>query len=307
MHIADPGCLDEQDLGHLAPNRKIYSIGENTNPDTMKWNVIALTLIAAFSLMLVSMIGLVVAQEETGDPQLSYKQPTLYMKSDADDENGRQWMDADPDMNGSVASHTSINTVGSGTKGETYTQDPALDHTLYLDPAAGNIVIHLHMERQDSGAHDTTVHFQMSAGNIAVDEEVSSSDDANWHLEANLSEDQTEIPADTTITFSWDYNFQGSGQYTMYCDGSSYITFPVAKDTDNDGTPDTIDDDDDGDGYSDEKEISAGTDPLDANSYPSGSSGGGSDDESDNPLPGFESLIVLAAAPVAIIAFRRRF
>ncbi len=272
----------------------------------MRWNVIALTLIAAFSLVLVSMIGVVVAQEE-GDPQLSYKQPTLYMKSDSDDDSGRMWMDANPDMNGSVASHTSPNTLGSGTHGETYNQDPALDHTLYLDPSAGNLVIHLHMARYDSGTHDTTVHFQLSAGNIAINAEVPEAEPDHWHLETNLSDDQTEIASDTTITFSWDYDFSGSGQYEMWCDGSSYITFPVAKDTDNDGTPDTMDDDDDNDGYSDEKEIAAGTDPLDPNSKPSGGGGGGDDDESSNPLPGFESLMVLAAAPVAIIAFRRRF
>jgi len=275
----------------------------------MKWNVIALTLIAAFSLVLMGMIGLVVAQEEPeGDPQLSYDQPTLYMQAEGD--GSHLWMDALMPTNESEQSHTDGAETGSGTKSEDYAQDPALDHTLYLDPEAGDVIIHLHMERLDTGFHDSTVHIQMSAGPITVDEEVSSTDgdDANWHFEVNITEEQTEIPSGTTITFHWDYDWQaGSAQYRMHTDGSSYITFPVELDTDNDGLPDRIDDDDDNDGYSDEKETAAGTDPLDANSHPSGSSDGGSDDDSDNPIPGFESLIVLAAVPVAIIAFRRRF
>ena len=40
------------------------------------------------------------------------------------------------------------------------------------------------------------------------------------------------------------------------------------KDTDNDGIPDIEDPDDDNDGYTDEEEISAGTDPLDPDDYP---------------------------------------
>jgi len=270
----------------------------------MKWNVIALTLIAAFSLMLVSMIGLVVAQEEEGDPQLSYKQPTLLLKCDSEGEDGRTWMDANPDMNGSTASHSTPTYIGSGTHSETYTQDPPLDHNLYLEPE-GALIIHLHLDRQDSGTHSLAVTIRLSAGDIQVNEDVESDDDSNWHYETNVSAEM--IASDTTITLDWEYTYTGGGGYTMHTDGSSYVTFPVAVDTDNDGTPDTMDDDDDGDGYSDEKEKSAGTDPLDANSHPSGSSDGGSDDDSDNPLPGFESLIVLAAAPVAIIAFRRRF
>jgi len=215
-----------------------------------------LTLIAAFSLMLVSMIGVVVAQEEEGDPQLSYKQPTLYMKAEGD--GSHLWMDSLMPTNESEQSHTDGSETGSGTKSEDYAQDPALDHTLYLDPQAGDIIIHLHMERLDNGFHDSTVHFQLSAGPITVNEEVSSTggDEANWHLEINLSEEQTEISSGTAISFHWDYDWQaGSAQYRMHTDGSSYITFPVELDTDNDGSPDRIDDDDDNDGYSDEKEL----------------------------------------------------
>jgi len=146
------------------------------------------------------------------------------------------------------------------------------------------------------------VHITLSAGDIQIDTDVNSSDDANWHYETNISVES--IDKDTTISFTWEYSFMGAGAYTMYTDGSSYITFPVALDTDGDGIPDTMDTDDDNDGYTDAEEEEAGTDPLDPNSYPEEKSRSNSD--SGNPLPGFEGALFGAAVPTAIIAMRRR-
>ncbi len=57
------------------------------------------------------------------------------------------------------------------------------------------------------------------------------------------------------------------------------------KDTDGDGVIDTLDDDDDGDGYTDQEEFEAGTDPLDENDFPStlptDTDGDGTPDASD--------------------------
>lgn len=55
------------------------------------------------------------------------------------------------------------------------------------------------------------------------------------------------------------------------CKISNQVTLTVRIcDNDGDGIPDDTDPDDDNDGYSDEEEIEAGTDPLDATSHPSG-------------------------------------
>jgi hypothetical protein len=284
---------------------RLIELKKISRGDTMRWNVVVLSLVAALSLLLVNMVGLAAAQEDEGDPQPSYAQPTLFVKGDNDRaEDSTNWMDADPNTNGSQ-SHQSDTYLGSGTHGETYLLEPPLDHALYLDPEAGNIILHLHMDRQDTGGHSAAVTLTFSAGNIAVTADVEDPDDQNWHYEINLSEDQTVIDAETQISFEWEYSFTGGGGYQVYTDGSSFIQFPIALDTDGDGVPDTIDSDDDNDGYSDEKEISAGTNPLDPQSHPSGD-GGSSSDDSSNPLPGFEGIILLAAAPVAIIAFRRR-
>ncbi|MCZ0726061.1 putative Ig domain-containing protein [Aerococcus kribbianus] len=54
-------------------------------------------------------------------------------------------------------------------------------------------------------------------------------------------------------------------------DGSSAketVNITVQRDTDGDGKPDVTDTDDDGDGFTDEEEIAAGTDPKDENSMP---------------------------------------
>ena len=48
----------------------------------------------------------------------------------------------------------------------------------------------------------------------------------------------------------------------------------ILRDTDSDGTPDTLDEDDDDDDYSDDEEIAAHTDPKDANSKPTAASRG---------------------------------
>src|SRR5699024_9095160 len=63
------------------------------------------------------------------------------------------------------------------------------------------------------------------------------------------------------------------------------VIITVQRDTDGDGDPDVTDPDDDNDGFTDEEEIDAGTDPKDPNSYPEDKSDNVDDNDGDNVQP----------------------
>jgi hypothetical protein len=74
-----------------------------------------------------------------------------------------------------------------------------------------------------------------------------------------------------TVTIPSDFS-NNSVAYYCYLHSSMVGSISVVEsndpDNDSDGTPDSTDLDDDGDGYTDIEEATAGTDPLDPNSYP---------------------------------------
>jgi len=111
---------------------------------------------------------------------------------------------------------------------------------------------------------------------------------------------EVSVLPDTTA-FSWDFDTDGDGMMDSVdtdddgdgvLDGSDFRP----RDTDDDGLPNHVDDDDDNDGISDVDEIAAGTDPLNALSFPF------------VPVSSFVGLIALFLGLIAAGAmiFRRR-
>lgn len=97
-----------------------------------------------------------------------------------------------------------------------------------------------------------------------------------WQLYANVN---LNAQGDYSVTNT--INTSGRADFVaVCCDGqnncklSNQVTLivnPCGGDSDGDGVPDSIDPDDDNDGWSDDDEIGAGTDPLDPNSHPTAS------------------------------------
>lgn len=246
----------------------------------MKRIFAALAFVTACMLFLSLVLVIpITGQQEEPDPQPSAEQNTFYMKGNSD--GSTIWMDANPDMNDSAASHD-LSYLGNGEITEQYDQDPPLDRELIFEDN-GTLIIHLHLQRSDSGAHSTGVHLRLRAGGETLfDGDVTSNDEANWHWEGPIPVGM--VNSTDNFIFTWSYTFTGNGACTMYTDGSSYITLPIVGDSDGDGQDDVDDDDDDGDGYTDEEEIEAGTDPKDPNDHPSTAPKGKSDDSDDDEL-----------------------
>lgn len=78
------------------------------------------------------------------------------------------------------------------------------------------------------------------------------------------------------------------------------------SDLDGDDIHDDEDTDDDGDGYTDEEEDLAGTDPRDPKDYPQEAPSKPDDDDDDDGIPGFGFTAIMALLLVGIIAFNRR-
>ena len=115
------------------------------------------------------------------------------------------------------------------------------------------------------------------------------------------------IDEGTALSLRIDWTLStGDNEWTIYMNDESYIDLPIAPDFDNDGEPDYLDDDDDGDGYTDDEEVAAGTDPQHPDDYPGVGGGNGGDDGDDDAFPGFEAPMVVAGIACIILLRRRR-
>lgn len=111
--------------------------------------------------------------------------------------------------------------------------------------------------------------------------------------------DNSSAQKDSVLTFQifWTQDM-GPYEWTIYTDGTTYIDYPIALDTDDDNTPDFMDEDDDNDGFSDEDENIAGTNPVDPNDIPK-------TNDDDGFIPGFESSLLIVALVSGTIIIKR--
>jgi len=87
-----------------------------------------------------------------------------------------------------------------------------------------------------------------------------------------------------------------------------YWEFTMEGDTDGDDIPDSLDSDIDNDGYSNEEELEAGTDPYDKDDHPTGKEDKNEDDGDDNwllPVMGLVVILIVFGAIKTIILKRR--
>ena len=87
----------------------------------------------------------------------------------------------------------------------------------------------------------------------------------------------------------------------------------IQRDLDEDGIPDVTDSDDDNDGYTDEEEMQAGTNPMDESNYPGNSSGFSTQNQGKLPQTGesqnifkFVSGSVIAAVSALMLALNKK-
>ncbi|UCE37209.1 MAG: hypothetical protein JSW00_17315 [Thermoplasmata archaeon] len=245
----------------------------------------------------------------SGDPQPSYANNILYLHYDDDqDGDNRSWMNASADM----ISGGYSGSAGIGSFTLDFPMKPSLDRILLPDPDVQyNVVVTLHLDADATNPLNPisplrNVCIELNIGNSQTRAEAPDNVDPGY-ITFNLHIGMNRIENGTSILLTVHFEVI-EGSYNLHADGSSLITFSLLEDTDFDGDPDSTDLDDDNDGFTDEKEIAAGTDPKDPNSKPSSDgddgNGGGFVSQSWPWILGITVLIIIVL--VVVFVYKKR-
>jgi len=166
------------------------------------------------------------------DRQPSPGNNVLYFHSTSNDQNHDHPMNAkQPDENFSGNS-VFARWVGNGPVQETFTENPVLDHNLKFT-SNGSVVIEVHMEK--AGFISSSSSFQLKAGQNVIGQGSDDDSDGNNIYHVEFQPNVQEINASENLQVSVGNSFTGEGEYTIYTDGSSWVSLPLENATNNTG------------------------------------------------------------------------
>ncbi len=219
---------------------------------------------------------------------------------------GRLWVNSASDDNESAASnHQERTQIGTNDwyYGFPVREGPdngsALNTTMYFEPDNATVSGQVHIEFVSG--EPTTLTFKLVLEGTDLGSQELDYDNGGYYAYTFAIGDNVTADAGEELVFEihWEES-TGQNEWTIYLDETTYVDFPIALDTDNDGTPDHLDEDDDNDGFTDAEEEEAGTDPLNPNSKPTGDNGDGpgnnetDDDDDDEFIPAFGTVLTIS-------------
>jgi len=257
------------------------------------------TLILAMLIGLTALMSL--AEGSAPLPDDDNPRGYLHCENDEDDA-GRLWLNSvHNDSESAPHNHKS----GTGTVTTTegygfpYREGPdntsSLDHALYFRESNAMVTGQVHIEFDTNEPDNLTFSLTdngQDIGSQLMDYET----DGTYQFSIELP-DNTTVQEGHELLFhvNWEQSW-GQYEWTIYLDDTTYIDFPIATDTDDDGEPDHMDEDDDNDGYTDEEEAAEGTDPLDPEDHPiEEQQNGGDGEDEDDDEEWYEDTMVLGS------------
>lgn len=241
------------------------------------------------------------------DDDLSHENNVLYLHYDEDQPtSSRHWMDTER------ANVTTSYGLTVGLTGE-FTFDfqlrPPLAHTLPLDGSVPhNLLVRLHLEAESINPYPLkNVWIEWTYGDAVIHSDAPDNVDPGI-IDFDLDISATAILNGTDVMLRVHFEVRAQTTFTFFTDTTSNVELKILRDNDLDGDPDTTDPDDDNDGYTDDEEVIAGTDPLDPDDHPTpddnGDDGDGGDD--DNGYVVYLLILVVVIILVSVIVLRRR-
>lgn len=206
---------------------------------------------------------------EAGDPHLkngNYTSGIFYLWHRGQHDEYDYFMNADE--NGMVNSEDSGTMVSTGSASYTafFEQDPNYpNEKIYIDISI-EIVAKVHAEF-DKEVDKVNGALKEKDGDFLGGVELDGKS-GDYIYVFKFKSKKENVTNNLEFQFRFEYNSPGTVSYTIYTDGSSFITLPLLRDTDLDGIVDKYDEDDDNDGYTDTQEQQNNTNQLDANSKP---------------------------------------
>lgn len=256
---------------------------------------------------LLALVAVTAVHGDGTDVQPSYEHNSLYLHYDEAQPSGQQyWMDA------SRTNQTKTFSMSVGLTGD-FTLDfvlrPSLNHTLLVDAEAqSNLVVRLHLEAEGINPFPLKdVWIEWMQGEATIHSDAPDNVEPGV-ITFELHLGNPIIASGTQITLRVHFGVRAQTTFTLHTDTSSVVTLGLLRDTDGDEDPDVTDPDDDNDGYTDDEELTAGTDPLNPDDHPTDDSPDGGTDGGGGVSIG-TSVVVLAAVLVILLlvfVIRRR-
>ena len=241
------------------------------------------------------------------DDDLSHENNVLYLHYDEDQPPSSQhWMDTQR-TNVTSSYRLTVGLIGDFTFD--FQLRPPLAHRLPVDGSVPhNLLVKLHLEAESINPYPLkNVWIEWTYGDTVIHSDAPDNVDPGI-IDFDLFIDDTAIPSGTDVMLRVHFEIRPQTTFTFYTDTTSNVQLTLLRDNDLDGDPDTTDPDDDNDGYTDDEEVIAGTDPLDPDDHPTpdnnGDDGDGGDD--GNGYVVYLLILFVVIILVSVIVLRRR-
>ncbi len=241
------------------------------------------------------------------DNGLSYDNNTLYLHYNEDQPlEQRYFMDTIKRTNTSTFS-SSVGLTGEFTL--EFQLRPRLDRSLAINNQADpNLHVEIHLEAEGLNPYPLrNVWVEWKYGDSTIHSDAPDNVDPGV-IVFDMFIGPNTILKGTQISLVVHFEVGAQSTFTLYTDLSSKVELSLLRDNDLDGDPDITDPDDDNDGFTDEEEIEAGTDPFDPLDHPTSSNGGnnGGNGNEDSTILYALILLFIILVVAGILFIRRR-
>jgi len=277
-----------------------------------------MSLVLAALFMLVALSSLSAGSAPVMDDD--NKTGHLHCENEEGDQ-GTTWWNTDPQDDESGAyNHQSVYSVEGGDWAYDFavrtgpnSAQSELEQDIIFEPTDAYVMGQVHLEFQ--AGEPSEVEFLLDEeGTVHGSQTIPYESDSTYEINFAITDDTTaQQDHDLELQIRW-ARATGDNEWTIYLDDTTYVSLPIANDTDDDGIPDFRDEDDDNDGYTDEEEEEAGSDPQDPDSCPgepvddppgdTNDTNATGDDDDDSPA--FTVMPVLVVTVSVAIIHRRR-